>query len=245
MVTLSTEQEIQAAYSASERAKAYVNCRFSYPLMELLHERQVGAVNRIMRRWQPRRSLEVAPGPGRLTRDVAPAGELACLEFNEGMIAEGRRACGPAVQWMQGNAFELPFEQEFDFLYSFRFVRHFHRDDRRRLYEQFRGVLKPGGWLMLDAVNAAVSAPLRAAHPGDYPIYDKLYESEEELRSEMQEAGFDVVQVDPVQRWFNLQSRVQVMIGPRSRWLCRCLIQTLESLRRGPALEWIVTCRRA
>jgi ubiquinone/menaquinone biosynthesis C-methylase UbiE len=115
--------------------------------------------------------LEVAPGPGRITRDVAPAGELVCLEYNEGMIAEGRRCCGEHVRWVQGNAFELPFgEGEFGFAYSFRFVRHFHRADRDRLYAQLRRVLEPGGWLVMDAVNARVSAPIRDANPEAYPI---------------------------------------------------------------------------
>ena len=117
--------------------------------MRLLHETQVAAVNRAMHDLGAVRSLEMAPGPGRVTRDVRPAGELVCLEFNEGMIAEGQRCCSPHVKWVQGNAFELPFEDdEFDSAYSFRFVRHFHRNDRDRLYAQLSRVLRPGGWLV-------------------------------------------------------------------------------------------------
>ena len=245
MTVIDTEMGVQAAYSGQEKAAQYVQQRFVAPLMELLHVRQVGAVQRVMDEGRPGRALEVAPGPGRLTRDVRASGELVCLEYNEGMIAEGRAACDPAVRWVQGNAFELPFGDEFDFLYSFRFVRHFHRDDRDRLYAQFRQVLRPGGWLVLDAVNGVVSEPLRKASPESYPIYDKLYRSQAELREELESAGFEVARIEPVQRWFSLQSRVQVLVGPRSERLCRWIVRGLESLRRGPALEWIVTCRRA
>jgi SAM-dependent methyltransferase len=252
---LATEQEIQSAYRGQKLAGDYVAERFVAPLMAMLHERQVAAVNRVLREERPGRTLEVAPGPGRITREICPRmsargasgpqTELVCLEYNEGMIAEGRAASGPEVKWVQGNAFELPFGQEFDALYSFRFVRHFHREDRGRLYAQFRKVLQPGGWLVLDAVNEAVSGPLRKANPDDYKIYDKLYRDENELREELKAEGFEVVRLEKVQRWFPLQCRAQVLLGPRSATLCRWTIEALEWLSRGPSLEWIVTARRA
>jgi ubiquinone/menaquinone biosynthesis C-methylase UbiE len=245
-MTLATEAEIQESYRDPTTAQRYVENRFATELMRLLHERQVGAVNRVMGNVKPHRSLEVAPGPGRITREVRAAGDLACLEFNEGMIAEGRRCCGERVHWVRGNAFEMPFEADkFDFAYSFRFVRHFHRVDRDRLYAEFHRILKPGSRLVLDAVNEQVSGPLRRENPAGYPIYDKLYRGSEELTTELGDSGFEVVQLEPVQRWFAMQYRAQVLLGPRSRWLCRQAVELLEHLRRGPALEWIVTSRRA
>jgi ubiquinone/menaquinone biosynthesis C-methylase UbiE len=241
---LATEAEIQESYRDPAGARRYVENRFTSELMRLLHEKQVAAVNRVMKTQTPRRSLEVAPGPGRLTREVRAAGELVCLEFNEAMIAEGRRYCGDQVQWVRGNAFSLPFEaEEFDFAYSFRFVRHFHRDDRNRLYAELRRVLRPGAWLILDAVNGKVSEPLRKANSEAYPIYDKLYRDEAELRSELSESGFEPVRIEPVQRWFSLQYQAQVLLGPHSQRLSRWVIRSLERLSRGPALEWIITAR--
>ena len=239
-----TESDIQESYQGTQVAEAYVCQRFESELMALLHERQVAAVNSVMTRYSPARTLEIAPGPGRVTRDVVPAGELICLEFNEGMIEEGRAACGNDTIWQQGNAFELPFRAEFDFAYSFRFVRHFRREDRDRLYAEVHRALRDGGMFIMDAVNGIVAGPVRDAHPDGYPIYDKLYESEAKLRDELRQAGFEVVGLQAVQRWFPLQWRAQILLGPRSRWLCRTVIRTLERLRGGPPLEWIVTCRR-
>jgi ubiquinone/menaquinone biosynthesis C-methylase UbiE len=236
--------EIQESYQGDKVAAEYVRVRFQSELMALLHERQLATVQGVMANGIER-TLEIAPGPGRITRDVKPSGALVCLEFNEGMIEKGREVCAAGVQWVRGNAFELPFREEFDFVYSFRFIRHFHRDDRERLYAQVRKVLKPRGWFVMDAVNEKVSGPLRAADPEAYPIYDKLYRDEAELRSELSAAGFEVVCVEPVQRWFRWQYRAQILLEPRSRTLCRWAIRILERLRRGPALEWIVTCRRA
>ncbi len=127
------------------------------------------------------------------------------MEFNEGMIAEGRAACRTGITWIRGNAFELPFADRFDFAYSFRFVRHFHRPDRDRLYGQFHAVLRPGGTLMFDAVNAEVSRPLRMRNPEMYPIYDKMYSGAGDLKAELRQAGFELVNLQPVQRWFSVQ----------------------------------------
>jgi ubiquinone/menaquinone biosynthesis C-methylase UbiE len=244
-VQLNTPEDIRNSYEGSTTATSYVRQRFTSELSRLLHERQVSAVQRVFNLYQPSESLEIAPGPGRITRDVHPSGRLVCLEYNSGMIAEGRRVCSNSVEWIQGDAFHLPFERRFEFVYSFRFIRHFHRPDRERLYHEIRSVLIPGGTLVIDAVNERVSAPLREKRPEDYPIYDKLYRNELDLTAELLNSGFEVVRIEPVQRWYPLQYRAQVVLGPRSRWLCRRVIQLFEGIRRGQALEWIVTCRRA
>lgn len=241
---LATEQEIQASYRDSAVAERYVANRFESELMRLLHDHQVGAVNRVMASARPAATLEIAPGPGRLTRDVRPAGALTCLEYNEAMIEQGRAACPATVRWVQGNAFELPFDAEaFDFAYSFRFVRHFHRDDRRRLYGEVRRVLRPGATFVFDAVNRVVSEPLRKANPEGYPIYDKLYGGVDEIRAELAEDGFELIACEPVQRRFGLQYRAQILLGPRSRLLARSAIRLLERFGGREPLEWIVTCR--
>ena len=130
IMPLSTENEIQRYYSAGKVTADYVQNRFVSEVHRLLHESQVAAVQRAFEKVRPARALEIAPGPGRITRAVRPTGKLLCLEFNEGMIREGARACTPEKIWVRGNGFHLPFPQDFDLLYTFRFVRHFHREDR-------------------------------------------------------------------------------------------------------------------
>ncbi|HTK74235.1 MAG TPA: class I SAM-dependent methyltransferase [Gemmataceae bacterium] len=244
-MSLATECEIQSAYRGGDTAARYVRDRFMAPLHGLLHDKQVRSVQGLIDRVRPQSVLEIAPGPGRITRDVRPVGALVCLEYNEGMIAEGRAACGDHVQWVRGNAFDLPFAAgEFDFAYSFRFVRHFHLADRRRLYDGIRRVLKPGGHFVMDAVNERVSGPLRRRDPAEYPIYDELY-TPDRLRAELADAGFDVVRLEPVQKCFGWQQRSQILLGPRANWLNRLVIRGLERLPFRDGLEWIVTCRRA
>ncbi len=241
---LASEKEIQAAYRGHAEADQYVARRFTSELNRLLHDRQVIAVNSAIERLRPCRVLEIAPGPGRVTRDIRPACPLLCLEYNEGMIERGRAAVGDRAVWVRGNGFHLPFEQSFDLAFSFRFVRHFHRQDRACLYAEVRRVLRPGGHFIFDAVNDRVSRPLRTAHPGDYPIYDKLYR-EAELREELMAAGLEPIALEPVHRCYRWQYLSQVFLGPRVDWINRMVIRGLERLPVPDGLEWIVTCRRA
>jgi SAM-dependent methyltransferase len=243
-MTLATEQEIKASYRGDNVASKYVAQRFHSELHRLLHDRQVDVVQRLIDRVQPAWALEIAPGPGRLTRDIRPVGRLACLEYNEGMIEQGRPACGSQVLWVRGDGFRLPFGPSFDLVYTFRFVRHFHHADRQRLYAEIRRVLRPGGYLVMDAVNERISRPLREANPQDYPIYDELYQPEV-LRAELQQAGLEPIELQPVQRCYGWQYRSQVLLGPRANWLNRLVIRGLERLSPCDGLEWIVTCRRA
>lgn len=241
--SISDEAGIKASYRGETVAGEYVERRFASELHRLLHERQVAAIQRALDREKPKRILEIAPGPGRLTRAVRPSGALVCLEYNEGMIEQGRAACNGKANWVRGDGFRLPFGPVFDLVYSFRFVRHFQLTDRRRLYEQIRQVLNPGGCFIMDAVNEVQSRPLRQAHPEDYPIYDELYHRDD-LCAELHEAGLEVKELESVQKWYRWQYRSQVFLGPRSSWLNRLIVRGLERLPRRDGLEWIVTCRR-
>jgi ubiquinone/menaquinone biosynthesis C-methylase UbiE len=242
-MSLASQVEIRSAYEGNAVAARYVSERFANELHGLLHRRQVAAGQKALDAIGTGRALEIAPGPGRLTRDLRPTGQLTCLEFNEGMIAEGRRACGQRASWVRGNGFQLPFAAEFSMLYSFRFIRHFHGVDRARLFGEIRRVLLPGGLLVMDAVNERISRPLRETDPKAYTIYDKLYQPDQ-LQHELAGAGFETVSLEPVQKCYRWQSLSQWLIGPRSRWLNRVLINALERLPMRDGLEWIVTCRR-
>jgi ubiquinone/menaquinone biosynthesis C-methylase UbiE len=240
---IASEAEIRNAYQDEAASERYIDIRFMSELNRLLNDRQVATIQRVLDQAQPQQILEIAPGPGRITRQLRLTGRLVCLEYNLSMIAQGRPAVGAPASWVRGNGFRLPFAAQFDLVYAFRFVRHFHREDRERLYREVSRVLKPGGLFLMDAVNQRVSQPLRDAHPEEYPIYDKLYR-EADLCAEMTLAGLEPITIKPVQKYYTWQSVSQILIGPRANWLNRWLIRGLERLPRRDGLEWIVTCRR-
>jgi ubiquinone/menaquinone biosynthesis C-methylase UbiE len=99
------------------------------------------------------RVLDVACGTGVLARGVAARvgaeGSVVGLDINDGMLAVARRSIAP-IEWREGRAEELPFEDaSFDAVVS-QFGLMFFEDRAQALREMMR-VLKPGG-LMAVAV---------------------------------------------------------------------------------------------
>ena len=238
-------ENIGRAYQDETVARTYIEQRFAFPLGALLHQHQRDALRQLVRRGQPRTVLEIAPGPARLTVELISAfeGQGVVLDASAEMLAQARQRLRSAHwQFVRGDAFALPFPATFDLVYSFRLIRHFDTPDRVRLYEQIRRVLKPGGWLMFDAVNRHVAAPVRARTASDHLHFDALL-SPHELQQELTTAGFDRIQMIAVHRRFPLLQWCQVFIGPRSRQLTRLVLQALDKVPGGAPLEWIVTCR--
>ena len=244
-----TKSEIQEYYRDEKRAGGYVGNRFREPLGALLHDRQVGRVRSFLERLPQGRVLEIACGPARLTTDLEPSPDARAVAMDASgpmlQVAAQRIAEEGSDRWrfIQGDAFNLPFEEQFDLVYSFRLIRHFETGDRKRLYQQILRVLKPGGRLVFDAVHEKVSTPLRKASPGDYPVYDVLYDADE-LRKELEEAGFSDIRLEPVQRHYPILYKLQVLVAPRSRAIARAAMEFVDRFCFGAPLEWVVTCRR-
>jgi SAM-dependent methyltransferase len=239
--------EIRDAYRKDAVARNYIGERFTQPLGALLHDRQVAALKRVISTHRPASVLEVAPGPARLTLELAGSlvGLGAVMDASAQMLNEAKRRLGTATRWrpVQGDAFNLPFGAQFDLVYSFRLIRHFETADREALYRQFARVLKPGGILVFDAVNEIVSKPLRLQAPEEYKHFDAMFDLDT-LKRELESQGFTPLGFEGVQHRFPTLQRLQVLVGPRSRMLTRCLMEACDRMPAGEPLEWIVVCQR-
>lgn len=244
-----TKSEIQEYYRDETRADGYVGNRFKEPLGALLHDRQVGRVRGFIDAIPQGEVLEIACGPARLTSELRPptTGNGVAVDASGPMLQVAARRIAEegsdAWRFIQGDAFNLPFSERFDLVYSFRLIRHFETEDRSKLYGEILRVLKPGGRLVFDAVHEKVSAPLRAATPDGYPVYDVLYNAGE-LEAELAKAGFSDIRLEPVQRHYGVLHKLQTLVAPRSRVIARTAMEFVDRFCFGAPLEWVVTCRR-
>ena len=160
-------------------------------------------------------------------------------------------------------------EETFGLVYTFRFIRHFELEERKRLYREILARLEPSGILVFDVVNRPVTERLRAKDisrtndpiassdnesdddakrndSGEYeslPVYDVLY-TEEEFRAEMDQCGFDVVSMHPVLRHFELQSWISYRGDTRIRPLSSLIVRSLEAMPGGAPLEWVAVVKK-
>ena len=243
---LDRSEELQAFYQDRDVVDSYLRRRTTQPLNGVLHRGQVAFLNRVVAERRPRRVLEIAPGPARLTAELDFGGAGLAVDASPQMLAVARdRLRGRPGTWMvtRGDAFRLPVADHcVDLVYTTKFVRHFQRDDRARLYAEIQRVLRPGGAFVMDAQNRAVSQPHRERKGLEkYPIYDVLY-ALPELIGELEAEHFRVARVAGLVRHFAIQSRLNRLRHLRLAPLARLLVQAVELVPGAEPSTWMVCC---
>src|SRR3954468_16872392 len=110
---------MQRSYQDDKVAREYVATRFVSPLGAMLHDRQVRTVQRLIREHGVHKAIEIAPGPARLTVDVAHLlDHVTLVDSSEQMLREAEsrlkaRGLGARVHLSQGDAFNLAIADSF------------------------------------------------------------------------------------------------------------------------------------
>jgi len=251
----SDEKAVSALYQNSTVADKYIEARFVLPWQRLLHETQAQSLRQSIQLFSPNSILEIAPGPARLSTELTGIRNGVMLEYSEEMIDVARARLeerGLLNRWtiVHGNAFEPnDCPGPFDFIYTFRFIRHFDEDDRMRLYAAIRSRLEPGGILVLDVVNSTYNLntkdrPLSDAKQSDaFLIFDVGY-TIGEFHVEMNAAGFEVLSMRPVVRHYPLQSWISSKLYDLAPGFSQRIVRIIEAIPSRSPVEWIAVCRR-
>lgn len=247
-MTRQRPEEISGYYRDPAVVEAYVRKRTAQPLNGTLHAAQIRYLQRAIEAAAPGVVLELAPGPARLTAELPlRRGRGVGVEYSEGMLeaARTRMRSVPGWTFVRGDGFALPVASgSVDFAFSLRFVRRFQADERGRIYAELHRALRPGGLLVIDAQNRAVSLPHRKERGLEsYPVFDQLY-SPDELRRELDEAGFRLIELTGMIRHAHWQRRLNRLRRFRLGPLARVGIAALERVPGGAPSTWMVLCER-
>ena len=171
------------------------------------------------------RVLDVACGTGVVARvaaaQVGPSGRVAGLDLNGGML-EIARAAAPEIEWVEGSALALPFEDgEFGVVVCQLGLQFF--DDRLGALRELRRVLAAGGGMaasvftsiernpaalaLSDALDRQFGEGASLAKRSEHSLADA-----EELRRLCTAAGFSRVRVETVSLTVRFSS-VQEWVG--------------------------------
>ncbi|GAB6162465.1 hypothetical protein JCM12298_16240 [Desulfothermus naphthae] len=248
-MAISDKKNIKKYYQNEICAQKYVKERFTFPLGKILHEKQVSVINRYILLTSSKKILELACGPGRITQDVEVPANVKCVavDASDEMLKIAKEKLQGKKHWIlrKEDIFLMELGERFDLIYSFRFVRHFRKRDRIKIYETVKKHLLDKGIFIFDVVNKEISLPLRLREGLDrYPVYDKLYTREEFLK-EMAKVGFWVKELIPVYPYYNLLLKIQIYLGPRFDKLTYSLLRFIENNFTKKNLEWIAVCQFA
>ncbi|MGO4526481.1 class I SAM-dependent methyltransferase [Microvirga sp. 2MCAF35] len=175
------------------------------------------------------RILETAAGTGIVTRALAktlPHGvEIVATDLNQAMLdLAAQRLQAPNVRWQQADAQKLPFEDaSFDAIVCQFGVMFF--PDKQAAYREALRLLKPGGrlvfsvWNSLDRneVSRIVSDAAGKLFPEDPPRFIERvpfgYFDPDRVRGEVQQAGFENVDIEVVDKLTQAASPREPAIG--------------------------------
>ncbi len=251
------EDSVRDLYQDEQVAEGYIDERMRHTWWQHLHSVQVAAINRAIARTHAEKGghgdvLEVAPGPARLTTELVGVHQGTMLEASPQMIAVAKRRLQEAAidhLWtiIEGNAFDLSeLPENFDLVYTFRFIRHFKQAERRRFYQQAAARLRPGGYLLFDLVGEQATAAerRRMGVQQGLDVYDVTYETPADIAKELAEDGFSLVELTPALKHFGLQSRLSYRLDSRMPGLVGFTIRMLEQMPSNHPLEWIGLFRK-
>jgi ubiquinone/menaquinone biosynthesis C-methylase UbiE len=178
----------------------------------------------------PRDVLETAAGTGVLTRAMAlclpPAARIVATDLNAPMLdqAAKRQAGDRWIEWRQADALALPFPAESFDVVACQFGAMFF-PDKAAAYKEARRVLRSGGRLIFnvwDRISAnefadVITQALAAVFPDDPPRFMARtphgYHDVEQIRRDLDAAGFSDIAIDAVDATSKARSAREVAVA--------------------------------
>jgi glycosyltransferase involved in cell wall biosynthesis/SAM-dependent methyltransferase len=186
------KEELAWYYNQNEIAEKYNEDRFvNYP-MRIYDKLERSAINILIEKYSTGknlRCLDIASGDGRILRELTKFGKVTALENSSFMISVSARKLKESdkVIYIKDNLFDIDYNETFDIITIFRFIRHYDYSDRKEIYKKLKSLLKNDGIIIADFPNKQAETQLRNnlgwSAFNVYDVFWNPFEIEEELNN--------------------------------------------------------------
>ncbi len=243
------KKNIRDYYKDKKLVDEYIETRFKIPIGLVEHKQQVNFVKKVIKDYNLKNVLEIAPGPARVTVEIRDIEQGYAIDSSRSMLelAKKRLKLHGNDKWRlkEGDVFNLRFKKKFDLVMSFRFLFHLHKKEREKIYSEVRKSLRDDGLFIFEAINKYKAKTIRKIVGEDkYEIYDKLYKKKD-LIKELEENGFKVLRLKESINHFYINifiSKLSVLL--RVERVGERLIEFFEGFKSKNPLGWVVLCQK-
>lgn len=173
---------------------------------------EMEALLNTLKQIRPQELLEIAVGTGRISKHMDFFDGAVGIDTSSEMLKYATKDM-PDNRWnfCKADVFNMPFEDEsFDCVVTFRLIRHFTKEERKKAYQEINRVLRKNGFLIMDVLNEDVGIVaksikklkkifrfiLRKVRNDGYGKHQEIYDVTyifADFEKEITESGFQII----------------------------------------------------
>jgi len=236
-----TVNEIKKYYENEKLAKDYINSRFNRPLGRLIHHNQISFINKFIRDKKISSVIDVATGPGRISKDVYGFKYGLAVDNSKAMLKIANVNLNGRFNLKVVDVFKMNIGKKFDLVYSFKFIRHFDISKRRILYKSIKKLMSRNSYLIFDVPNGFIYKWHTKHYPS--PVYDEFW-TKKTIIKELEDNEFTVVSLVnninhfKVQEFISKFSKIKILT-----YTLYLLLRLIELVPSSQPYEWIAVAK--
>ncbi len=230
-------------YQDDNVSKRYLSTRYNHSFFQLENEIQLKVINKYIKN----NFIEIAPGVGRISSKIKPnITQGVLVEYSPSMIKELKKVTKFDIKHQ--DFFKFKASKKFNFGFSFRFIRHFDREDRDLIYKNIHSSLRDNSLFVFDVINKIWGGPSFYINKlwNKEIVYD-AHHSLSKIKEELLKNGFGIKEIIPIYKIYPLERIIFILLKIINKKMAYKTIEFIDNLLGGfkwLAWEWIIVTRK-
>jgi len=238
-------KNLKRHYNKEEIVNSYETLRFSNLAGKIEHEITLDLINFLIKMHKPALLLEIATGPGRISKDIKLFSRGIGIDFSENMLKLAKKNVSGNWKFIKADINKMPFKENyFDMVISFRLLIHFNNKQRQNTYKKIKKILKSKGIFVFDVGNKDYKKPNLInlllmfyrlfKKENENKLLPKIYNNPakiNQLVKELKENNFNIMQIYGV-NYYNSLVLLLLSLSKRLRFLSNFIKHIILKIER-------------